>query len=318
MNAAFCAVAAVLSLSVLGAHSLRPEDVSEACARLGRCPQRLSARIDHPCAKHDRAARMGVRPLRHHHPHRFAIDHQVADSLQAGNGHRQRRTVSGPQSRTTSTRSSSSASARSISMRSSAPTCCASSATMARDSWPRMPARRRSSRGRNSATCWAADSTSIRGVSPKRPSSSKIATSPITQHLPASFAVTDEHYQLKDFSRDKIHVLARLDASKLDLKAPLVHRTDRDFVGGLHQDLRQRAACSIRRSGTRANCGISLAAEDVLRSAEVVDGAVEPTGSEPRPTRTPRCDRGSPRNDSNRGSDFQGQQFEAPVVAGLG
>jgi hypothetical protein len=55
-------------------------------------------------------------------------------------------------------------------------------------------------------------------------------TSPITRHLPASFPVTDEHYQLKDFSRDKVNVLARLDASKLDLKAPLVHRTDRDFV----------------------------------------------------------------------------------------
>src|SRR4030095_16131448 len=54
-------------------------------------------------------------------------------------------------------------------------------------------------------------------------------TSPISKHLPATFAVTDEHYQLKDFSRDKVHVLARLDASKLDLKAPLVHRTDRDF-----------------------------------------------------------------------------------------
>ena len=54
--------------------------------------------------------------------------------------------------------------------------------------------------------------------------------SPITRHLPASFAVTDEHYQLKDFSRDKVRVLARLDASTLDLKAPLVHRTDRDFV----------------------------------------------------------------------------------------
>ena len=54
--------------------------------------------------------------------------------------------------------------------------------------------------------------------------------SPMSKHLPASFAVTDEHYQLKDISRDKIHVLARLDASKLDLKAPLVHRTDRDFV----------------------------------------------------------------------------------------
>ena len=55
-------------------------------------------------------------------------------------------------------------------------------------------------------------------------------SSPITRHLPATFAVTDEHYQLKDFSRANVHVLARLDAAKLDLKAPLVHRTDRDFV----------------------------------------------------------------------------------------
>lgn len=54
--------------------------------------------------------------------------------------------------------------------------------------------------------------------------------SPITRHLPASFPVVDEHYQLKDFDRKNVHVLARLDASKLDLKAPLVHRTDKDFV----------------------------------------------------------------------------------------
>jgi type 1 glutamine amidotransferase len=54
--------------------------------------------------------------------------------------------------------------------------------------------------------------------------------SPITRHLSPAFKVTDEHYQLKEFSRDKVHVLARLDPAKLDLKAPLVHRTDRDFV----------------------------------------------------------------------------------------
>ena len=52
---------------------------------------------------------------------------------------------------------------------------------------------------------------------------------PMMRHLPKTFAVTDEHYQLKEFSRSKMRVLARLDASKLDLKAPLVHRTDADF-----------------------------------------------------------------------------------------
>lgn len=54
--------------------------------------------------------------------------------------------------------------------------------------------------------------------------------SPITRHLPGSFAVTDEHYQIKEWSRKNVHVLARLDAATLDLKAPLVHRTDRDFA----------------------------------------------------------------------------------------
>lgn len=54
--------------------------------------------------------------------------------------------------------------------------------------------------------------------------------SPITRHLPASFAVTDEHYQLKEWSRKNVHVLARLDAARLDVRAPLVHRTDGDFA----------------------------------------------------------------------------------------
>ena len=52
---------------------------------------------------------------------------------------------------------------------------------------------------------------------------------PALQHLPKVFTLRDEHYQTKDFSRDKIRVLAHLDASKLDLKNPRVHRTDADF-----------------------------------------------------------------------------------------
>lgn len=54
--------------------------------------------------------------------------------------------------------------------------------------------------------------------------------SPISRHLPASFKVIDEHYQIKEWSRKNVHVLARLDPATLDLKAPLVHRTDRDFA----------------------------------------------------------------------------------------
>ena len=44
------------------------------------------------------------------------------------------------------------------------------------------------------------------------------------------FTINDEIYQFKNFSRDRVHVLARLDASKLDLGNKRVHRTDQDFA----------------------------------------------------------------------------------------
>ena len=47
---------------------------------------------------------------------------------------------------------------------------------------------------------------------------------------PREFTLPDEIYQMKDFSRDKCRVLMRLDASKLDLANPRVHRADRDFA----------------------------------------------------------------------------------------
>jgi uncharacterized protein len=54
---------------------------------------------------------------------------------------------------------------------------------------------------------------------------------PMSKHLPATFTIKDEIYQpSKEFSRDKIDVLARLDENKIDLKNPLVHRTDKDFA----------------------------------------------------------------------------------------
>lgn len=52
---------------------------------------------------------------------------------------------------------------------------------------------------------------------------------PAMAQFPKRAVFNDEHYQLKDFSRGKLRVLAHLDASKLDLKAPLVHRKDADF-----------------------------------------------------------------------------------------
>jgi type 1 glutamine amidotransferase len=52
---------------------------------------------------------------------------------------------------------------------------------------------------------------------------------PAMRHMPPRAVFHDELYQLKEFSRDNIHVLAHLDATKLDLTAPLVHRKDGDF-----------------------------------------------------------------------------------------
>jgi len=53
---------------------------------------------------------------------------------------------------------------------------------------------------------------------------------PGMQQWPRSFTLRDEIYQMKDFSRDKVHVLMSLDASKLDLNNPKVHRAHHDFA----------------------------------------------------------------------------------------
>jgi type 1 glutamine amidotransferase len=53
---------------------------------------------------------------------------------------------------------------------------------------------------------------------------------PGMQYLPKAFTMRDEIYQVKDFSRDKVRVLLSLEASKLDLSNPRVHRTDKDFA----------------------------------------------------------------------------------------
>jgi type 1 glutamine amidotransferase len=47
---------------------------------------------------------------------------------------------------------------------------------------------------------------------------------------PGAFTLMDEIYQVKSFSRQNTRVLLRLDASKLDLSGPRVHRQDRDFA----------------------------------------------------------------------------------------
>jgi uncharacterized protein len=52
---------------------------------------------------------------------------------------------------------------------------------------------------------------------------------PAMKAFPSSLVLRDEHYQVKDFTRAKVRVLARLDPASVDLKAALVHRTDGDF-----------------------------------------------------------------------------------------
>lgn len=52
---------------------------------------------------------------------------------------------------------------------------------------------------------------------------------PAMKHFPARFTIRDEIYEHKNFSRDKVHVLASLDSTKLDYTKPNIHRTDHDF-----------------------------------------------------------------------------------------
>ena len=53
---------------------------------------------------------------------------------------------------------------------------------------------------------------------------------PATKHLGASFKITDEIYQFKNFSRDRVHVLLSLDVASVDLSKKGVNRTDKDFA----------------------------------------------------------------------------------------
>jgi uncharacterized protein len=53
---------------------------------------------------------------------------------------------------------------------------------------------------------------------------------PGLRQLPARFTLKDEIYQIKDYSRDRVRVLLRLDAAKLDLSRKGIHRRDGDFA----------------------------------------------------------------------------------------
>jgi type 1 glutamine amidotransferase len=49
-------------------------------------------------------------------------------------------------------------------------------------------------------------------------------------HLPLHFSAQDEIYQVKDYSRQDVRVLLRLESGKLDLGREGVHRQDGDFA----------------------------------------------------------------------------------------
>jgi type 1 glutamine amidotransferase len=54
---------------------------------------------------------------------------------------------------------------------------------------------------------------------------------PAVRHFPKEFVKRDEIYQpSKEWSRDKVHVVLRLNENKLDLNNPKVHRQDHDFA----------------------------------------------------------------------------------------
>jgi type 1 glutamine amidotransferase len=53
---------------------------------------------------------------------------------------------------------------------------------------------------------------------------------PAMKAFPKTFTARDEIYQVRNFSRDRVRVLARLDPAKLDLRNPRVHRADNDFA----------------------------------------------------------------------------------------
>ena len=47
---------------------------------------------------------------------------------------------------------------------------------------------------------------------------------------PAAFTIRDEIYQMRQYSREKLRVLMRLDPAKLDMTNKNVHRKDGDFA----------------------------------------------------------------------------------------
>ena len=73
--------------------------------------------------------------------------------------------------------------------------------------------------------------------------------------FPRTFVTRDEIYQMKDFSRGRVRVLARLDESKVDLHNARVHRThhrrgaERPEAAGLRHRRHERSVRDAAHSG---------------------------------------------------------------------
>jgi hypothetical protein len=97
-------------------------------------------------------------------------------------------------------------------------------------------------------------------------------------HLPRNFTLQDEIYQIKDFSRDNVRVLLRLDASKIDLSRK-----------GLGRAFRRRTISSpnrIRTFNPEVNSRLLTSGAVVSQRA---DRDPEPTISNLRPAQESLC-----------------------------
>ena len=53
---------------------------------------------------------------------------------------------------------------------------------------------------------------------------------PAARHLPKTFVILDEIYQIRNYTRDRVRVIMRMDPNQIDQKGKGVKRTDNDFA----------------------------------------------------------------------------------------
>ena len=111
---------------------------------------------------------------------------------------------------------------------------------------------------------------------------------PAMRHMPPRSVFHDELYQLKDFSRDKIHVLAHLDSVEARSDGAAGAPQGRRFSRRVVEELRQGPRVLFDSRPRRRGLGQSAAAADVLPGDSLVAsaGGVSRTMSKARSTMT--------------------------------